>query len=54
MGGSAAGGSDVSNNGHHLGFYQELEVRFKTTRNGKFLCFSLTLHDFRHKIYFYC
>ena len=25
---------DVTNNGRHLGFYQELETRFKPRRNG--------------------
>ena len=33
MGGGAAGGPDINNNGrnlgHHLGFYQELESRLK-------------------------
>ena len=40
MGGNAAGGLDVTNNGRHLGrhlgFYQELENQDKTARNGIF------------------
>ena len=28
-GGTAGGGCDVNNNGRHLGFYQELEIRLK-------------------------
>ena len=28
-GGTAGGGCDVINNGRHLGFYQELEIRLK-------------------------
>ena len=35
---------DVTNNGRHLdrhlGFYQELEIRLKTARNGNILCFT--------------
>ena len=29
MGGGATVGCDVTNNGRHLGFYQELEIRLK-------------------------
>ena len=32
---------DVTNNGRHLGFYQELEIKFKKiARNGNFLCLT--------------
>ena len=37
-------GSDVTNNGRHLGrhleFYQELEIRLKLRENSNFLCFT--------------
>ena len=45
---------DITNNGHHLGFYQELEIRLKSRE--MVLCMknnTLTLNDFSHKIYFY-
>ena len=41
---------DVNNSGRHLGFYQELEIRLKLQKR-YFFC---ALHDFSHKIYFYC
>ena len=50
---------DVTNNGRHLGFYQELEIRLKLQKMVIFLCCTWkitwisTLHDFSHKIYFY-
>ena len=31
---------DTTNNGRHLGFYQESETKVKTARNGNFLCFT--------------
>ena len=35
---------DVTNNGRHLGFYQELEIKFKKiARNGNFLCLTWKL-----------
>ena len=37
-GGTAGGGCDVINNGRHLGFYQELEIRFKPLEMAIFLC----------------
>ena len=53
---------DVTNNGRHLGFYQELEIRLKPReivtvvsvlymKNNTQIS---TLHDFSLKIYFYC
>ena len=45
---------DVTNKGRYLGFYQELEIRLKPREIVFFLCFTWTLHDFSHKIYFYC
>ena len=58
------GACDVTNNGRHpgrhLGFYQELESRSKPR---EMMIFVLemknnteinTLHDFSHKVYFYC
>ena len=54
--------SDVTNNGRHLGrhlgFYQELEIRLKL-REIVFVLYMInykisTLHDFSHKVYFYC
>ena len=54
MGGGAAGACDVTNHGchlgRHLGFQQELEIRFKS---GEIVIFC-PLHDFSHEIYFYC
>ena len=55
---------DVTNNGRHLSrhlrFYQELEIRLKL-REVVIFCVlhenntrMSTLHDFSHKIYFYC
>ena len=53
---------DVTNNGRHLGFYQELEIRLKP-REIHVVVFVLymknntqisTLHDFSLNIYFYC
>ena len=41
MGGGTAGGGgacDVINNGRHLGFYQELEIRLKPLEMAIFLC----------------
>ena len=32
---------DITNNGRHLQFYQELEIRLKTARNGNFLEFYM-------------
>ena len=64
-GGGVAGGVDVTNNVRHLGFYQESEIRLKPREMIIFFvlytwlymkyntCIS-TLHDFSHKIYFYC
>ena len=57
------GACDVTNNGchlgHHLGFYQELEVRLKPS--GFFFVLDInhstqisTLHYFIHKIFFHC
>ena len=40
MGGGAAGGLHVTNNGRHLGFYQELEIRLKLRGMVIFLCFT--------------
>ena len=41
-GGTARGGCDVINNGHHLGchlgFYKELEIRIKPQEMAIFLC----------------
>ena len=31
---------DVTDNGRHLGLYQEIGNQVKTTRNGNFLCFT--------------
>ena len=54
------GACDVTNNGRHLGSYQELENRLKPR---EMMIFVLemknnteinTLHDFSHKVYFYC
>ena len=53
---------DVTNNGRHLGFYQELKIRLKP-REIHVVVFVLymknntqisTLHDFSLNIYFYC
>ena len=41
---------DVINNGRHLGFCQELEIRIKPQEMVKIS----SLHHFSHKIYFYC
>ena len=53
--------SEVTNNGHHLGVYEELEIKLKP-REIVFFFFVLymiknkisTLQDFSHKVYFYC
>ena len=51
---------DVTNNGRHLGFYQELEIRLKPREMVIFVLYTKinteisTMHDFSHKIYFYC
>ena len=51
---------DVTNNGRHLGFYQELEIRLKQRETVIFCSLHKkstkirTFHDFSHKIYFYC
>ena len=51
---------DVTNNGRHLGFYQELEIRLKLREMAHFVfdmndnTYINSLHDFSHKIYFYC
>ena len=52
---------DVINNGRHLGFYQELEIRKKPREMVIFFVLDTknntkisTLHHFSHKIYFYC
>ena len=49
---------DVTNNGRHLGFYQELEIRLKPREMVMFCALHEkkntqinTLHDFSHKIY---
>ena len=39
MSGRAAEACDVTKNGRHLGFYQELEIRLKL-REINFLCFT--------------
>ena len=51
--------SDVTNNGRHLGFYQELEIRLKPRKIVFFVLYTInnkisTLYDFSHKVYFYC
>ena len=55
---------DVTNNGRHLGpylgFYQELEIRLKPREMVIFVLdmknntYISTLHEFSHKIHFYC
>ena len=48
---------DVTNNGHHLEFYQELAIRLKAPEMVGFFVLNTeisTLHDFRNKICFYC
>ena len=37
------GACDVTNNGRHLGFYQELEIRLKPPTNGN--CFVLDMKN---------
>ena len=36
MGGGDAGACDVTNNGRHLGFYRELEIRLKPRETLRF------------------
>ena len=51
---------DVTNNGRHPGFYQELEIRLKPREILRLELYMIsntlisTLHDFSLKIYFYC
>ena len=51
---------DVTNNGRHLGFYQELEISLKPREIAVFVLYKKnntqirTLHDFSLKIYFNC
>ena len=60
MSGGTAGVCDVTNNGRHFGFRQGLEIRVKQREMVIFLLdmknntWIGTLHDFSHKIYFYC
>ena len=44
---------DVTNNGRHLGFYRELEIRLKPREMVFFLVLheKYTLQDFSHNIY---
>ena len=47
----------MTNNGHHLEFYQELAIRLKAPEMVGFFVLNTeisTLHDFRNKICFYC
>ena len=47
----------MTNNGHHLEFYQELAIRLKAREMVGFFELNTeisTLHDFRNKICFYC
>ena len=55
------GAFDVTNNGRHLGFHQGSEIGIKQREMVIFLLDiknntnkHFQLHDFSHKIYFYC